>query len=93
MQLHTAMGNLQSKNIRVDGMRTSMRLEPPLWDALKDIARWEKTNIDTLVAKALSDSVLNQSNTSAVRTYIIKYFHTLVAENTVLVIMDTKMRE
>ena len=52
-----------------------------------------KTNIDTLVAKALSDSVLNQSNTSAVRTYIIKYFRTLVAENTVLVIMDTKMRE
>ena len=93
MQLHTVMGNLQSKNIRVDGMRTSMRLEPPLWDALKDIARWEKTTIDDLVAKALLDSVLNQSNTSAVRAYIVKYFRTLVAENTVLVIMDKRMRD
>jgi predicted DNA-binding ribbon-helix-helix protein len=93
MQLHTAVGNLQSKNVRVDGTRTSMRLEPLLWDALQDIARWEKTSIEDQVCRAVSAATLNQSRTSAVRAYIVGYFRTLVAENTVIVIMDKKLRE
>ena len=43
---------LKSMNIMVGGHRTSMRLEPSMWDALEDIARREG-----LTAHALSVSI------------------------------------
>lgn len=40
--------SLISRNITVRGHRTSIRLEPEMWDALKDIAHREGTTIHNI---------------------------------------------
>ena len=40
--------SLISRNIYVNGHRTSMRLEPEVWRALEDIAGFESQSINAL---------------------------------------------
>ena len=39
------MSALVSRNVRVDGHRTSVRLEPDMWEALRDICSREGVSI------------------------------------------------
>jgi len=67
------MSTLINKNVMVGGKRTSMRLEPEMWDALNDICRYENlktSKICTLVNQRRSGASL----TSAMRVFIISYF-------------------
>lgn len=41
---------LVSKNVTVNGHRTSMRLEPVMWDALREAARREGMTVNALVS-------------------------------------------
>ena len=62
-----------SRNIRVNGRRTSIRLEHALWQAFGDIAARE--NLTTRALCTLIDSQRRGSNlTAAVRLFIIGYF-------------------
>ena len=45
------LGKLICRNVTVNGRRTSMRLEPDLWDALDDISRREKRPVSNLVSE------------------------------------------
>lgn len=66
----------------IGGRRTSMRLEPQMWDALADIARWEGATAAELIEAAVASAAPGQSNTSAVRSYVLSYFRDLVTEET-----------
>lgn len=79
------VSGLQSRNIMVGGHRTSMRLEPSMWDALDDIARREKLSMHELCTRikerldqqaALRDGAEEDkvTLTSAVRVLIAMYY-------------------
>ena len=79
------LGALVGKNIKVNGRRTSMRLEPSIWDALDDIARRERMTRDALVSRIESlystatGGPVNLS--SAVRVHIAGYYRSAATED------------
>jgi len=64
---------LVNRNVTVNGHRTSMRLEPEMWDALEDICRREGTTVNALCSQV--DGERTQSSlTAAMRVFILGYF-------------------
>ena len=64
--------SLISRNVVIAGRRTSIRLEPALWEALRLVSRMEGKSINQLCTTIASHQ---QSGgfTSAVRVYIVRY--------------------
>lgn len=70
---------LVNRNVTVNGHRTSMRLEPAMWDALEDICRREGLTIHEVCS--LVDTRRSQSSlTAAMRVFILGYFRAAVTE-------------
>lgn len=65
--------SLISKNVTVNGRRTSLRLEQVNWQALDDICKIEKVNLHTL-CELIERQRQGSSRTSAVRAFIVSYF-------------------
>lgn len=64
---------LVNRNVTVNGHRTSMRLEPSMWEALDEIGRREGATIHKLCS--MVDSTRAQSSlTAAMRVFILTYF-------------------
>ncbi len=63
---------LVSKNVFVRGHRTSMRLEPEMWDALVEIASVERMTLHELVTQIAEVKGVNL--TSAVRCFVIAWY-------------------
>ena len=64
---------LQSRNVTVDGHRTSLRLEQDVWAALEEVCAREDMSVHeicTLVEQRRKGS----SRTAAVRAFILGYF-------------------
>tara|TARA_B100000780_G_C20861125_1_gene342330 strand:- start:96 stop:374 length:279 start_codon:yes stop_codon:yes gene_type:complete len=64
---------LISRNVTVNGRRTSLRLESATWEALDQICEAEKINVHqlcTMIEGVRSGS----SRTSTVRAFIVTYF-------------------
>ena len=75
---HSGQSTLVNRNVTVNGHRTSMRLEPSMWDALDEICRREGATIHKLCS--MVDSIRAQSSlTAAMRVFILTYFR--AAEN------------
>lgn len=68
---------LESRNVTVGGRRTSMRLEPQMWDAMETIARLEGMTINRLCAE-IDQRRRDVGLTSATRVFIISYYRQLV---------------
>ncbi len=65
--------SLINRNVIVDGRRTSVRLEPEMWDALGEIAEREKRTVHQIcsdVDRTRTESTL----TGALRVFILTYF-------------------
>lgn len=61
------------RNVKVDGRRTSIRMEPVLWDCLSEISRREDRAVNDVVTQIdqrRGDSAL----TAALRVFILAYF-------------------
>jgi predicted DNA-binding ribbon-helix-helix protein len=68
-----APSSLVIHNIVVAGHRTSVRLEPVMWDALQDIARRRRLTVHDLVTdidRRRRESTL----TAAIRVYIVDFY-------------------
>ncbi len=64
---------LRSRNVSVQDHRTSMRLEPEMWDALAAIAKECGLSINALVSRI--EAARKQSSlTSAVRVFTLSYY-------------------
>ena len=72
--------NLVSRNIIVDGRRTSIRLEPAMWLALNKIAEREKLTIHQLGTRIdrLRDATCGL--TAAIRVFLLAYFQEAATE-------------
>jgi predicted DNA-binding ribbon-helix-helix protein len=65
-------------NVVVAGRRTSVRLEPVMWEALQEIVRQQETNINQLVTEI--DRRRNSSSlTAAIRVYIVDFYRAAAA--------------
>lgn len=83
---------LKQRNVTVAGRRTTLRLEPSMWDALEEIAKRESSDLDTLctlvnqrlgVQRARRPPGDRGSLTlaSAVRVFIAAYFRGAATED------------
>ncbi len=70
---------LISKNVTINGRRTSLRLEQASWDAINDICQCEGLTLHELCS-LIETRRQGASRTSAVRAFIVTYFRTVVAE-------------
>ena len=64
---------LINRNVVAERGRTSMRLEPELWDALAEICVRERRDINGLV-RQIEATGHSRGRTSAVRVYLLQYF-------------------
>ncbi len=70
---------LINRNVVAERGRTSMRLEPELWDALLEICEREEQDMSTLVRRVESAGH-SGGRTSAVRVFLMSYFHAATTE-------------
>ncbi|MAE51919.1 MAG: hypothetical protein CMH27_08910 [Micavibrio sp.] len=69
-----AKSSLVSRNITILGRRTSVRLEPEMWMAMKSIAKREGCSIHELCSLISLRKRDNTSLTAAIRVFIMLYF-------------------
>ncbi|HEX2944245.1 MAG TPA: ribbon-helix-helix domain-containing protein [Rhodopila sp.] len=74
-----AASRLINRNVVAERGRTSMRLEPELWDALTEICDREMQDMSTLVRKVEAAGHAG-GRTSAVRVFILNYFRAAATE-------------
>jgi len=64
---------LVNRNINAGSGRTSMRLEPEVWDALREICLREGLDLRDLI-RTVESAAGEGGRTSAVRVYVMQYF-------------------
>jgi len=65
--------SLINRNVVVRGHRTSVRLEPTMWEALAEITRREACTVHAICTR-LAVSRRESTLTAALRVYIVNYF-------------------
>ena len=71
---------LVSGNVTIAGHRTSLRLEPEMWAALKGICARERLSIH-VVCTMVDQRRTAASLTSAVRTFMVNYYANAATED------------
>jgi predicted DNA-binding ribbon-helix-helix protein len=70
---------LVNRNVIAGRGRTSMRLEPEMWDALAEICAREGVAMGTLI-KQIEQQEHEGGRTSAVRVHVLQYFRVAATE-------------
>lgn len=70
----TTKSTLVSRNVTILGRRTSVRLEPEMWAALKEISKREQCSIHDICSLISLRKNENTSLTAAVRVFLMLYF-------------------
>ena len=68
-----AASRLVNRNITATAGRTSMRLEPEVWEALREICLRENKDLRELI-RAVEGGASTGGRTSAVRVHVLQYF-------------------
>lgn len=64
------MAALAKRSVTIAGHRTSVSLEQPFWDALRDIARSRGTSLNALIAEI--DRGRDGNLSSALRVFVLE---------------------
>lgn len=72
--------SLISKNITVSQRRTSIRLEPEMWVAIKEIAKRERCTIHRICTIVNERKNEKSSLTAAIRVFIMAYYRAAATE-------------
>ena len=70
---------LRSGNVTVAGRRTSIRLEPSMWQALREISTREGKTMHAVVTE-IDRGRAQSSLTAAIRVYLLDYFRAAATE-------------
>ncbi len=73
------VSTLRSGNVRVAGRRTSIRLEPAMWQALGEISARERKTLHALVTE-IERGRAQSSLTAAIRVFLLNYFKAAATE-------------
>jgi predicted DNA-binding ribbon-helix-helix protein len=71
--------SLVIRNIIISGRRTTVRVEPVMWEALVEIAQQQDLTVHQLATK-IGCCLDNSSLTSAIRAYIVNFYRSGAAE-------------
>jgi predicted DNA-binding ribbon-helix-helix protein len=72
---------LVSKNVTIMGRRTSVRLEPEMWRALKDISRREKCSVHDVCSMVYLCKKPLSSLTASIRVFLMLYYKAASTED------------
>lgn len=75
-----AAGSLLNRNVTISGRRTSMKLEPEMWDALDEICRREQITLHE-VCSLVAERHRGNNLTAAMRVFILGYFRVAATES------------
>lgn len=71
---------LLNRNVTVHGRRTSMRLEPDMWDALDEICRREHFSVHE-ICSLIAERHNGNNLTAATRVFILSYFRAAATDD------------
>jgi predicted DNA-binding ribbon-helix-helix protein len=71
---------LVSRNVTVAGRRTSLRLEPGMWEALAEVAEREGRPVSAICERIDRQRAPETSLTAAVRVFLLVYFREAATE-------------
>ena len=66
----TETGGIKKRSVDIAGHRTSVSIEAPFWDALRDIATRRKTSVNDLIA--VIDGKRDGNLSSAIRVFVLR---------------------
>lgn len=89
-QLH---GALQSRNVRIHSRRTSVRLEPEMWNALNEIAVLEGCSIHDLCGAVHDLKEQGTSFTAALRVFLMEYYRAAARSSTRVTQVQKRLKE
>lgn len=72
--------SLVSRNITINGRRTSVRLEPEMWQSLHEISDRERCTIHELCSLIQLKKAKNSSLTAAIRVFLMLYYRAASTE-------------
>ena len=72
--------SLVSRNVSINGHRTSIRLEPEMWQALRDIATRERCTIHAICTLVAMRKRATSSLTAAIRVFVMLYYRAASTE-------------
>jgi predicted DNA-binding ribbon-helix-helix protein len=72
----------RTRNVRIGGARSSIRLEEAFWEALDEILYREDLTLDGLVTRISGRLPVRANLSSAVRVFIHSYFYALSHDRT-----------
>ncbi len=75
-----AKSTLVSRNVTILGRRTSVRLEPEMWSALRDIARREGCSTHDICSLINIRKNPQTSLTAAIRVFLMLYYRAATTE-------------
>jgi len=75
-----AASTLVSRNLTVAGHRTSIRLEPAMWEALSELCAREHQTINA-IATEIGRGRSESSLTAAIRVHVLGYFRAAATED------------
>ncbi|MBP2313356.1 ribbon-helix-helix domain-containing protein [Azospirillum soli] len=68
---------LVCRNVKVSGRRTSLRMEPYIWDSLKEICEREELSLNQICTEI--DQRRGEANlTASIRVFIVSYFRNAI---------------
>jgi predicted DNA-binding ribbon-helix-helix protein len=79
-QQELSASSLVSRNVTIASHRTSIRLEPDMWDGLREISRREHLSIHEIATAVSGRKPANSSLTAAIRVFVMAYFRATATE-------------
>jgi len=73
--------SLISRNITIIGHRTSVRLEPDMWNGLGEICKREHKSLHEVCSIVAEHKAENTSLTAAIRVFVMAYFRMATTED------------
>ncbi len=73
--IYVRVNELKKQNITINGKRTSVTLEPQIWDILKEIAEEQNNTIHELCSFIFDRKSEDSSLSSAIRVFLISYLY------------------
>jgi len=72
--------SLVSRNVTIGEHRTSIRLEPDMWNGLREVCRREHVTIHDIATVVAIRKPPNSSLTAAIRVFVMAYFRSAATE-------------
>jgi predicted DNA-binding ribbon-helix-helix protein len=72
---------LKSKNVVIGKRRTSVRLDPLMWDSLNEICERQGTTLHVVCTAIAQHKSLKMSLSNAIRVFIVAYYRAAATED------------